>query len=410
MTEDVGITPEKRGPGRPRKEQSTTPTAKRRTRRRFGHLRQLPSGRWQAKYQGPDGKVYTAPHTFKGKGMAEQWLTVKEAEIHKAEWLPPEASQETVATWAERWMATKVNLKPKTKADYDMRLRVYVIPRFGNTPVTKITRADVQAWVQELTTRGLSASTVRHAVGALSRILNEAVATGALVANPCQHISLPRLPKGKVEPLTLEQVKALANAIENPVIKPAGHGAAPPGRHHFPEYGLLIRLTALTGLRAAEVAGLKIKALDLDKGVVHITETLSEVRGHLYTVPPKTYQSRSVPLPEFLIEELREHLKTLDGDMDGYVFRASTGTPLRWQNFYNHHFKPAVRQAGLPEQTRFHDLRHTYASLLIGQGAHPRVMMERLGHSSINVTLGTYGHLLPGLDEEITRQLNAAWT
>ena len=76
----------------------------------------------------------------------------------------------------------------------------------------------------------------------------------------------------------------------------------------------------------------------------------------------------------------------------------------------HHYFKPAVRQAGLPESTRFHDLRHTFAAILIDQGAHPRAMMERLGHSSINGTLGTYEHLLPGLDEELTRKLNHAWS
>jgi integrase len=382
----------------------------RRTRKHFGTIRQMPSGKWQVRYTGTDGIQRVAPHTFLSKKQAEVWLARKQIEIEDQKWRPPELGKETVAIWAERWIATRVNLKPSTKADYEKKLRVYVIPRFGNTHVNKIIRADVQAWVQELVDTGAGASTVRHAIGTLSRILNEAVATGALVANPCQRISLPRLPKGKVEPLTLDQVRALANAIEYPVIKPAGHGARPIGRHHFPEYGLLVRFAAFTGLRAAEVAGLKIKALDLDKEVVRVTETLSEVRGHLYTVPPKTYQSRSVPLPEFLIEELREHLATLDDYPDGYVFRAPTGTPLRWQNFYNHHFKPAVRQAGLPESTRFHDLRHTFAAILIDQGAHPRAMMERLGHSSINVTLGTYGHLLPGLDEELTRKLNQAWS
>lgn len=372
-------------------------------------MRKLPSGMWQAKYPGSDGKLYTAPHTFRTKGMAEQFLVDKEVEIRKDEWYAPDVGKETVATWAKRWMASKVNLKPKTKADYEMRLRAHVIPRFGDVPITKITRADVQAWIQEMVESNSSGSTIRHAVGILSRVLNEAVGSGALVANPCQRISLPRLTKGNVQPLTLEQVKALATAIEHPVVKPAGNGARPVGRHSFPEYGLLIRFAAFTGLRAAEIAGLKVKALDLDKGMVQITETLSEVNGHLYTVPPKTYQSRSVPLPDFLAQELQEHLNTLDGSPDEYVFRASGGGPLEWHNFYNRHFKPAVRQAGLPESTRFHDLRHTYASLLISQGAHSRAMMERLGHSSINVTLGTYGHLLPGLDEELTKKLDQLW-
>ena len=404
MTEDTdGL---KRGRGRPPKTHTSPPPPKRRTRRRFGHLRRLPSGRWQAKYPGPDGEFHTAPNTFRGKGVAEQWLVEKEAEIGKGEWRAPQRSKETVATWADRWMATKINLKPKTKADYEMTLRVYVVPRFGDVSIAKITRADVQAWVQELVDTRAGASTVRHAVAALNQILNEATKSGEITANPCQHVTLPRIPRGQVKPLTPEQIKSLAEAIEYPVIKPAGHGAVAPGRHYFPEYGLLIRLTALTGLRAGEVAGIKRKAVNLDKGVIHITETLSEVRGSLHTVEPKTYQSRSVPLPDILIEKLREHLDTLDDDPEGYVFRAPDGGPIRWQNFYNRHFKPAVRQAGLPESTRFHDLRHTFAAFLIEQGAHPRAMMERLGHSSINVTLGTYGHLLPGLDEELTRKLN----
>ena len=404
MTEDTdGL---KRGRGRPPKTHTSPPPPKRRTRRRFGHLRRLPSGRWQAKYPGPDGEFHTAPNTFRGKGVAEQWLVEKEAEIGKGEWRAPQRSKETVATWADRWMATKINLKPKTKADYEMTLRVYVVPRFGDVSIAKITRADVQAWVQELVDTRAGASTVRHAVAALNQILNEATKSGEITANPCQHVTLPRIPRGQVKPLTPEQIKSLAEAIEYPVIKPAGHGAVAPGRHYFPEYGLLIRLTALTGLRAGEVAGIKRKAVNLDKGVIHITETLSEVRGSLHTVEPKTYQSRSVPLPDILIEKLREHLNTLDDNPEGYVFRAPDGGPIRWQNFYNRHFKPAVRQAGLPESTRFHDLRHTFAAFLIEQGAHPRAMMERLGHSSINVTLGTYGHLLPGLDEELTRKLN----
>ena len=96
----------------------------------------------------------------------------------------------------------------------------------------------------------------------------------------------------------------------------------------------------------------------------------------------------------------------LNGDVDDYVFRASAGGPLRWHNFYGKHFKPAVLRAGLPKGTRFHDLRHTAAAIMITANAHPRAIMERLGHSTINVTLGTYGHLLPSVDQELTKRLN----
>ncbi len=378
-------------------------------RRRFGWIRKLPSGRWQAHYKGADGKLHPAPNTFRTKGMAEQWLAGIEADLMRGNWSPPQRSKETVALWAERWMASKLNLKPKTKADYEMRLRVYVVPKWGDTPISKITRSDIQQWVQELVSSGSGTSTIHHAVGILSRVLNEVVEAGALPSNPCQKISLPRATKSEIKPLTIEQIKTLANEIENPPIITAGNGALPTGRHYFPEYGLLVRFAAFTGLRAAEIAGLKIRAVDLDNGVVRVTETLSEVNGHLHTVPPKTYQARSVPLPDFLIEELREYLSKLDGNDDSYVFRTSQGEPLRWKNFYNRHFKPAVLRAGLPANTRFHDLRHTAAALMIAENAHPRAIMERLGHSSINVTLGTYGHLFPTLDEELTQKLNARW-
>jgi integrase len=136
--------------------------------------------------------------------------------------------------------------------------------------------------------------TVHHAVGVLSRILNEAIASGALVANPCSGVALPRASRGEIKPLAIEQIRALANEIENPPIKLAGSSAAQSGRHHFPEYGLLVRLAAFSGLRAAELAGLKVKAVDLEGGILRVTETLSEVSGQLYTVPPKTYQARAV--------------------------------------------------------------------------------------------------------------------
>ncbi len=351
-----------------------------------------------------------APRTFRTKGMAEQWLAGVEADLVRGSWTAPAASLEPVAVWAERWMASKLNLKPKTRADYDHRLHKHILPKWGGTAISKVTRSDVQQWAREIASSGRSASTIRHAVGILSRILNEAIIVGALASNPCLRISTPRPTKGNIKPLTVEQVRALAYEIEHPPVKLAGNGAAPAGRHRFPEYGLLVRLAAFSGLRAAEIAGLKINAVDLDNGVLRITETLSEVGGYLYTVPPKTYQARAVPLPNFLVEELRNHIAALEASPDGYVFRASAGGPLRWQSFYNRHFKPAVLRAGLPEATRFHDLRHTAAAFMIAANAHPRAIMERLGHSSVTTTLGTYGHLLPSLDEELTRKLDAQWT
>jgi integrase len=131
---------------------------------------------------------------------------------------------------------------------------------------------------------------------------------------------------------------------------------------------------------------------------------MSEVNGRLVFGPTKTYESRSVPLPRFLCDELVS-LLARKGPED-FVFRGPEGGPRRHGNFYARHFKPAVRQAGLPDTVRFHDLRHSFAGFLIAEGAHPRAIMERMGHSSITVTLNTYGHILPGLEEQLTEALN----
>jgi len=207
--------------------------------------------------------------------------------------------------------------------------------------------------------------------------------------------------------LAAEQVEKLACAIAHPTKSLGGNGAAPCWRTHFPEYGLLVMFAAYTGLRAGEIGALRVRRLDLFHSTVEVAETVSEVRGHgLVYGPPKTYECRTVPVPRFLCEEL---LPLVAGrDQSGFVFAAPEGGPIRHGNFYARHFKRAVRQAELPEGLRFHDLRHTYASLLIAEGAHPRAIMERMGHSSITVTLDRYGHLLPGLEARLNDALDGA--
>ncbi len=138
-------------------------------------------------------------------------------------------------------------------------------------------------------------------------------------------------------------------------------------------------------------------------------ESLADVKGKLVFGPTKTYANRTVRLPGFLAEELATHLAGRQHHSDHLVFTGPTGAPLRHNLFYMRHFKPAVVRAGLPQGLRFHDLRHTCAALLVAQGAHPKAIMERLGHSSIQVTLDRYGHLLPSLDERLTDGLEATY-
>jgi integrase len=179
------------------------------------------------------------------------------------------------------------------------------------------------------------------------------------------------------------------------------------------DYRALIYTAADTGLRAGELLALTRADLDLLRGTVQVHRALKELNGILPFGPTKTHRSRAVSLPRFLSALLNEHLTTSPIVLPGgsaLVFPGPRGGPLRHGNFYRRHFRPAVEEA-LPHKRalRFHDLRHTAASLLIAQGAHPKLIQARLGHASITTTLDRYGHLFPSVEEALAEKLNAAY-
>jgi integrase len=185
---------------------------------------------------------------------------------------------------------------------------------------------------------------------------------------------------------------------------------SPSGRRGpMPEYGLLVKLAAFTGLRAGEIAALRLARLDLLHGRLEVAESVEEVHGRLVYGPPKTYAVRTVPVPRSLAGELEVHLSRRQPAVGGFLFASPDGGPMRHSNFYRRFFKPAVLRAGLQPSTRFHDLRHTAAALMINEGAHLLAVKERLGHSTIQVTADRYGHLFPSLEAALTDRLDDAY-
>jgi integrase len=235
---------------------------------------------------------------------------------------------------------------------------------------------------------GAAPGTVRGARKVLRLVLAAAEGSGALRTNPCNGVRVPASPKADMVFLTAEQVESLAAAIN-------------------PRFSTLVRFAAYTGLRAGEICALRVGRVDLQRGRVLVSESVTEVDGRGLTFSePKTYEHRSVTLPKFLRDELTEHLAVRATEPDHFVFPATHGGALRHKMFYKRYFKPAVVAAGLSPRTRLHDLRHTCAALCIALGAHPKAIQERLGHSSITVTLDRYGHLFPKLDETLTDRLD----
>jgi integrase len=284
-------------------------------------------------------------------------------------------------------MATTVHLKPKTQYDYRSLLRRHVIPRFGDLELIRIDRLAVRTWIADLDASGLSASRIRQARQVLSSALAAAVESGFISANPALGVKVPRArPKEKLF-LTAEQVELLADAIDE-------------------HYAALVYLLAYGGLRWGEAIAVRRRRLDLRRSRVEVAESLADVAGVLHFGSTKTYEHRSVILPSFVRDQIAQHLSRHGtDDLQGLVFRSPEGTPLRHSNFRRRVWLPAVGAADVPEGLRIHDLRHTCAALLIAEGAHPKAIQEHLGHSSITVTMDTYGHLFPSQMEELATRL-----
>lgn len=311
-----------------------------------------------------------------------------------------------MAQWADEWLSTTVHLKPKTRVGYESALRAHVLPALGGLSIARVDQPAVRRFLAEMTAAGAAPGTIAGTRKVLRLVLATAVGAKAIATNPCDGVRVPRSARSEMHFLIHDEVEALAHTITHPAVRAGGHGAGPHWRTDFPEFGLLIRLAAYSGLRAGELEALRWKSVDLLGAGVHVVEAVQEVCGHgLVFGPTKTYARRRVPLPRFVIDELAEY-QSHPFHPDALVFTAPDGGVLRHRNFYSRHFRPAVGLAGLPSDFRFHELRHTFAALLIAEGAHPRSIMERMGHSSITVTLNTYGHLLPSLEERLTDALD----
>ncbi len=343
--------------------------------------------RYEASYRDPTGRE--RQRTFARKVDADKFLTSIEAAKVRGEWVDPRLSRITLGEFSTRWLATIRDRELKTQMGYESLLRRHVLPAFGDYPLGRIDTLRIREWVAQMSAAGLSRDSVRQAKQVLSAILTLAVEANYIVRNPCQGIRLGKGAKQEKCFLTDAQVVALARVI------------APP-------YSTLVYFLAYSGLRWGEAAALRRRRCDLAHSRVEVAEALSEARG-LHFKPTKTAETRVVVIPELVRDLLAEHLaRHVEEHPDALVFTAPEGTLLRNSNFHRRVWKPALRAAGLPSRMRIHDMRHTCAALLIRQyGANPKQIQRHLGHSSITVSMDTYGHLFPEDMERLAEGLNA---
>ena len=341
---------------------------------------------WVARYRAPDGGERS--RSFERRTDAERWLTSEESSKLTGAWVDPTLGRMTFGEWVERWNATTVDLRPTTRALNLGVVRNYLLPRFDRWPLSKITTADVRAMVAEETAAGkLSTSAVRRHAIILGSILGAAVTDGRIARNPVRGVKLPAEESRTMRFLEPEELATLAEA-------------------HPPFYRPMVLTAGYVGLRWGELVGLALDRVDLLRRTIRVERQLVEVGGAVTFGPPKTKAgTRTVTIPVSLGEILAGHFASPAVQASGLAFPDPKSAPLRRSNFRRVWTK-ACTAADL-ERLVFHELRHTAAALAIAQGAHPLAIKERLGHSSITVTMDRYGGLFPRLEEAIGEGLDA---
>jgi integrase len=305
--------------------------------------------------------------------------------------LPVDNSKITVREYLERWLASQAGLAPQTLNGYRGYANRYFIPHLGNTPVSRLLPIHVQDMEEDMTSRGLSGTTVNQAHRILHKALKDAVKWGVALRNVTEAVTPPRKSTREMQVLPPADLKTLLHAAEE-----AGMGS-------------LLLLAAHTGLRRGELLGLKWQDVELSQGMLSVQRALRVVSGQGYIVaePKSAAGRRRISLGPVAVTALRQHRATQaelrlglgslwqSGD---WVFTRPDGRHLD-PDVISHRFKKLVQELDIP-RVRLHDLRHTHATLLLLAGVHPKVVQERLGHSSIAITLDTYSHVLPGLQEK----------
>ena len=314
----------------------------------------------------------------------------------------PAPEREKVAGFLERWMedVVKTSVRASTYRGYEVMLRLHIIPEIGHLRLARLTADDLDGCYSRLLNKGLSPKTVRLAHAILHRALSHAQRRGSVAVNVASVAAPPPAPRKEFRTLSPEEASRLLKAALSDRL-----------------YALYC-LALTCGLRQAELLGLRWADVDLNGAVLSVRQQVYRLSGEwIYTEPKTKAGRRTVPLSGSVVEALRERrlaqnaerLRAQDWEDNDLVFANRRGRPVERVDLLRRSFWPLLERAGLPHM-RFHDLRHTCASLLLAEGVHPKVVQERLGHASIATTMDTYSHVLPSLQVDAAERLDRLLT
>jgi integrase len=277
-------------------------------------------------------------------------------------------------SWLEDMQDT---VSHRTWLNHECIVRLHLNPTIGAKRLAKLSPKDVHNLYRAKLADGLSRGRVRRIHVTLSRALKDAVKFRYISRHPTAEVSPPQEYQREINVLTPKQVKQLLSAARGDPLEAA------------------YVLPATVGLRQGECLSLRYEDIDFDKGTLKIRRTVW--RNNVY--PPKTPHSRrTIKVPRMALDALRRHAQNHGGAREGWLFPTKHGNPVDAHNFIHRPWKRMLRKAGLPETTRYHDLRHGAASLLLSQGVPVPVVSNLLGHRDSSLTLRVYAHMVDGMD------------
>jgi len=345
-----------------------------------------------------DGKRRYFNQTIRGKKKdARTWLTAKLREKDLGQFIEPASM--SLNSYLEKWMdeVARIKVRQATFAGYEAKLKVHVRDTIGSKRLCDLQAYDIQKLYNEMIKRGLSAKTVRHVHNILSPALKQAIKWRLINHNPCELCELPKIVKKEMQCFTPEETAVFLEHAKTD--------------RYYAAFVLAIE----TGMRPEEYLGLQWKDIDFEHARLSVRRALVLLKGggFIFTEPKTAQSRRSIPLSQSTIATLKAHrraqlearMKISDVFSDNdLVFPSEIGTPTLYGNLDRRHFKKIIKAAGL-RKIRLYDLRHTMATLLLSKGVNPKIVSERLGHSSIALTLDTYSHVLPTMQRDATEHM-----
>lgn len=371
-----------------------------------GNLRQRDNGSWEGRfsYIDPYGRKQRASVYAPTQSECRKKLATAISEIDRTGTYV-KAQRYTFEEWTQEWLKTFcVDLKPRTTDDYKRKLETHILPVFGKTQLSAITSIQIQRFVNTVTGvngRPLSAKSVKNLHGILSSALHQAVLSGLIPSNPATNVRLPKIEKPALKPLMDEDLTKFMKACQS---HPLGN---------------LFIFAAFTGLRQSELLGLQWRDIDFDSGTIHVCRQLQRDRNtnDFYYLSTKNGKDRFVPFSRSIgavLKEIRRtqainQLATGEGwiNKDGLVFTNQIGGHLTHSGVQNS-FRNFVRSIGL-NGTRFHDLRHSAATLALQSGCSVKSVQDMLGHYSSAFTMDVYADVSRKMKTDTQNRMEEAF-